>query len=200
METFTNIDVHVARFLTATAAAKPEDTITAPLFYDDPTETFLDALKLYQALQGDETDSNSRKDYFSLSRWNGGHTEYHHEGTSCLTLEYDTVHAPVVKAALEELEMSHYVIPTKSGRKKTFLFAIPCVDGLDVTDTTRAASLIAELIQQSGLVHNSWLYTYFFRFRTDQEITFTPGKLMTSQFVRDANSAKVKCFIHTWSR
>ena len=196
MDTYTNIDVHIERFLSASMTARALDTITAPLFHDDPSQTILDALNLYQALQGAE----GRNDYFSLSRWSGGHSEYHHEGTSCLTLEYDEAHAPAVKAALVELEFAHFVIPTKVGRSNAFLFAIPCKDELDHTDTTRAASLVAELIEQGGLFEDSFKYTYFFRFRTDQEITFTPGKLMDSQFVRDANNAGIKVFIKRWIR
>lgn len=179
----------ICRFITATADATPEDVCSAPLHNDDPTKyDFLTLLTTFAEHQ----EAGGFNDYFSLSKWSGGHSEYHHEGTTCLTLEYKEDKATEVRAALKDLEYAFYEIPTKAGRSKSVLFAIPLEKHLDHTDTTRAASIVAESVGATGLVKNSFLYTYFFRFRSGAgPVTYNDGKPVPARLVGWANKNRI---------
>lgn len=190
-------DPVISRFLTATSYATPEDTFTAPVTKSDPTGyDFLTLLKTYSEHQ----TKGGYKDYFSFSKWDGGHDEYHHDGTTLLTLEYKATSAAKVRAALPSLGFAAYEIDTRSGRSDTVLFAFPVSEDLDHTDTTRAASLIAEALECTGLVNHSFLYTYFFRFRHGGNVSFHEGATVNRKWIAAANDAGVYVEIKKWCR
>ena len=184
----------ISRFLTATSTAKPDSQFTAPI-HDDGTVGYdaRDLIATYAEQQFEGGFSN----YFSFSRWDGSHDMEGHQGTTALTLEYDLAHVDRVRDALATLPLAYYEIPTIAGRSKAVLFAFPVEEALDWTDTTRAASLIAQTIEQGGLFPNSFLYTYFFRFRDGGPITFRDGVLMSRAFIDEAHGiiTRIKAFV-----
>jgi hypothetical protein len=187
----------ISRFLTATSWASPEETLTAPITTSDPEAyDFLTILKTYAEHQTLAT----QQDYFSLSKWDGGHDEYHHDGTTCVTLEYKADSAAKVRSMLPHLGFAAYEIETRNGRANTVLFAFPVSEPLDHLETTRAASLIAEALECTGLKNHSFLYTYFFRFRPSGTVAFHEGALVSRKFLAAANDAKLFVEIKRWMR
>lgn len=187
----------ISRFLTATSYATPEDVLSAPISNDDPAGyDFFTVLETYQQHQTE----GGFKDLFSFSRWVGGHDEDHHEGTSLITLEYREDAAQKVRDMLPELGLACYEIDTQNGRSKTVLFAFPVAEPLDHTETTRAASLIAEMLEATGLKRHSFLYTYFWRFRHNGSITFHEGVPFSRKIITAAFDAQVYVEIKRWMR
>lgn len=187
----------VSRFLTATSYATPEDTFTAPITSSDPEAyDFLTLLRTYSEHQ----TLGGLRDYFSFSYWDGGHDEYHHDGTTCVTLEYGKDAAAKVRQMLPQLGFSAYEIDTRNGRSDTVLFAFPVSERLDHDETTRAASLIAEALECTGLKNHSFLYTYFFRFRHGGAVSFHEGALVSRKFLTAANEAGVFVELKRWMR
>jgi hypothetical protein len=187
----------ISRFLSADSHSAPEETLSAPIINDDPDGyDFHAVLKTYaehQTLAG-------YRNQFSFSAWDGGHDKDHHEGTSCVTLEYKEASAQKVRDMLPELGFACYEIETRNGRSDTVLFAFPVAEWLDHEDTTRAASLIAAMLETTGLKKHSFLYTYFFRFRTNAAITFHEGALFSRKVIAAANEAKIYVELKTWLR
>ena len=187
----------ISRFLTATSYASPEDKLTAPIVNTDPEHyDFMTVLNTYAEHQ----TQGGFKDYFSFSDWCAGHDKDHHEGTSCVTLEYKEASAQKVRDMLPELGFACYEIETRNGRSDTVLFAFPVAEWLDHEDTTRAASLIAAMLETTGLKKHSFLYTYFFRFRTNAAISFHEGALFSRKVIAAANEAKIYVELKTWLR
>jgi hypothetical protein len=187
----------ISRFLTATSYATPEDTFTAPLENSDPEGyDFSTLLNTF----GEQQTQGGFRDYFSFSEWLGGHDEDHHEGTSCVTLEYGEASAQKVRDMLPELGFACYEIETRNGSSDTVLFAFPVAERLDHQDTTRAASLIAEMLEAPGLKKHSFLYTYFWRFRHGGSITYHQGKPFSRNVITAANDAGIYVQIKRWMR
>lgn len=187
----------ISQFVKATSCASPEQSIEAPITKSDPDGyDFLDVLRTYAEHQ----TASPTKDYFSFSRWNNGHDEYHHDGTTCVTLEYKADAAAKVRATLPELGFSAYEIETRNGRSNTVLFAFPVSEPLDPQDTTRAASLIAEALSCTGLINHSFLYTYFFRFRQDAKVAFHQDRTMSRNFIKAANEEGIFVELRKWMR
>lgn len=186
-------DLILSRFLAARDTSTPEDTCTAPITTSDPEGyDFLTVLKTYSEHQ----TLHGYKHYFSFAEWNGGHDEWCHVGTSCITLEYKADSAQKVRDMLPELGFAAYEIETRNGRSDTVLFAFPCKERLGSIDTTRAASLIAEALESGGLVKHSFLYSYFFHFRNHGSVRFHEGALVNKAFLTAA--AKVFVKIERW--
>ena len=97
----------ISRFLTATSYAIPEDKMSAPIANNDPTHyDFMTVLKTYSEHQ----TQGGFRDYFSFSDWCAGHDKDHHEGTSCVTLEYKEASAQKVRDMLPELGFACYAV------------------------------------------------------------------------------------------
>lgn len=157
----------ISRFETASRTSIPiEDPFTAPIVLGDAAFDFYTILK---TLAEHRTESG-RDHYHSFCKWADGHDVEAHESTTCLTLEYTEDTADEVRAGLIASRILHYEFPTKAGRKKAVMFAFPLEDHLGFSDTTRAASLLAEGIAVKGVVKNSYFYTYFFRFQKGAEV------------------------------
>lgn len=179
----------ISRFTSAAKAASPAEEFGAHL---QPTpeieyafETILDACVEAQTTQ-------SKKDYFSFSVWDGGHDLEAHRATTLITLEYHEDAVDDVRAALAEMEFAHFEFATRSDRKDVVMFAFPLLDHLDYRDTTRAASLIAAMVGVKGVVEHSWLYTYFFKFRGSDPVQYRDGKFVGRDFMEGAEGIFVQ--------
>ena len=177
----------ISRFLTATTNSKPELAFTAPVEPQDGEHSFKQIL---EALAEHDSETGQFH-YFSLSRWDEGHSSWSHDGTTCITLEFNEEAANIVRETLMLSDIMHYEFPTKAGRKKAVMFALPSEDHFDHEETTRAASLIMNAIKVKGLLQNSYLSTYFFRFRKDAKIEQRGTVMLNRDFVDDSRGVFV---------
>lgn len=145
-----------SRFLTARTSSKPEEKFSAPVHQGDAEYDFRLLLQT-MAEAGDRY-------YTSLSDWDAGHSSWAHAGTTCITLAYKSDVALEVRELLEDADLLHYEFQIKQGLGTAVMFAFPTTDHFNHTDTTRAASLLAHNIGIKGVIENSYLSTFFFRF------------------------------------
>jgi hypothetical protein len=153
--------------------ATPQLTFTAP--YDlnalfEEHQADYDFKSVLEALVEHETTSGLSH-FYSVARWTNEHSQWGHDGATCLTLAYDTDAAPDVRAQLIGGDIAHYEFPIKAGRSKAVMFAVPLSDTLAHTQVFRASSLLAENIAVKGLIPSSYQSTYFFRFAPKAAIT-----------------------------
>lgn len=179
-----NPTLRLSRFVSAQNYDTPQDVCEAVVWNEDPDG--YDMLTVLNTYAEHQTESGC-KDYFSFSRWIGGHDEGSHDGTTALTLEYKADREEAVRAKLLEYGFCFYEVQTRSGRTDCALFAVPIDDDVDHTDTTRAASILADAIGIDGLTANSFLYTWFFRFKHGYAVQFTDGTPFERKLIRQAN-------------
>ena len=182
----------ISRFATATKHSEPDIAFTAPVEAATGEHNFKQVL---EALADYRTESGVDH-YFSFSRWDEGHSSWSHNGTTCITLEFEDQAARLVREILIGADILHYEFPTKAKRKNAIMFALPSEDHFDHEETTRAASLIMNEIAVKGLLPCSYLSTYFFRFRKGAKIEQRGSIMLHRGFVDD--SAGVFVTLKEW--
>ncbi|MBV2150206.1 hypothetical protein KRZ98_18380 [Sphingobium sp. AS12] len=177
-------------FATATQKSTPIETFFAP-FHEDEWDRDYDVQTILQA-QADQRTTTGESLLHSFSVWDGEHTAFAHDGATMSHLEYTVEAANKVRATLIAAEIAHYEIETKASRKDAVMFAFPLAELLDHKEVMRLASLIADCIGVKGIFKNSYLSTYFFRFRKGAQVIKRNGNYMGRNFIEEQNGVFVK--------
>lgn len=174
----------LSRFASASASGKmiDESAFTAPAI-QGPADDY-DFLTILNTAAEYRTESGVSH-YHSFSLFGDGHNSAAHIGTSCLHLAYPEDIASAVSAMATDADLFHYNVPIMANRKKANLLAFPSTDHFNHSDTTRAASLLAQMIGVKGVLPNSYLSTYFWTFQKDAIVTQSGSVLMNREIIED---------------
>lgn len=180
----------ISSFATATQNSTPTETLYAPFLRSEWDRDY-DFDTILKA-KADHCTISGVNAYNSFSIWDGQHAAFAHIGATMSHLEYAVEPAKKVRDTLIAAEIAHYEIETIASRKDAIMFAFPLVELLDHKEVMRLASLIADCLGVKGVIKNSYLSTYFFRFRKAAQVLKRNGTYMGRDFIEDQNGVFVK--------
>lgn len=181
----------ISRFQSTTAGSRPDEAHTKQWDAIEGDYNFKDLIQAHS----DHVRNSGETHYFSFSRWADEHSQWGHEGTTCITLAYDPEAAELVRRVLIESTIAHYEFPIKAGRSKAVMFALPTKDPFDHTQTFRVASLLADMIGVVGLVENSYQSTYFFRFQPGAQVEQRGEQMLNEDVLAENAFVQIKKWV-----
>jgi hypothetical protein len=180
----------ISSFQTANIRSTAHLTLHAPFDQSDWDQEY-DFQLLTQTLAERRTESKV-SDYQSFHIFDDEHSAAGHAGATLLQLGYTREAAESVREILVAGEIAHLEIEIAAKRKDANLFAFPLVDLLNHSEVTRAASLLADCLDIKGVLPNSYLSTYFFRFAIGAKVTKRNGNYLGRDFIEEHNGVFVQ--------